>query len=79
MTQQDILNSSLLSEIKKLSVSEKILIVEDIWDSIALSGEELSVTPEQQEELDKRVHDYQSNPENGSSWDDVKRRLESNL
>lgn len=79
MDRHPILNSTILSEIKKLSVSERILIVEDIWDSIALSSDQLSVTTEQKSELDKRYLDYKKNPETGTSWEDVKRKIESDL
>jgi putative addiction module component (TIGR02574 family) len=59
--------TEIISEIKKLSVSERIIIVEDIWDSIFDSNEQLSITPEQETELDKRYLEYQRNPENNSS------------
>jgi putative addiction module component (TIGR02574 family) len=55
-----------ISVIKK-SVSERTLIIEDIWDSIFDSNEKLSITPEQETELDKRYLEYQRNPENNSS------------
>jgi putative addiction module component (TIGR02574 family) len=62
-------------EIKKLSVAERIMIVEEIWDSIAADQESLEVTEAQRCELDRRLDAYHSSPEEGSSWDEVKRRV----
>jgi len=69
----------LLNQIKKLSTSEKILLVEDIWDSINFSDDDLSVTDKQKTELDKRLLEYKKNPNDGSSWEEVKNRLKSDL
>ncbi len=72
-------NNDLLSEIKKLSVSERILIVESIWDSITLSDEDVPVTDEHIKELDKRLHDHKMNPSDTVKWDDLKKRIKSKL
>ena len=64
-----------LSEIRKLSVSERIQLVEDIWDSIAADAETLPLTEEQRAELDRRLADAEANPGVGTSWSEVKARL----
>ena len=79
MAVQNYLDSNLLAQIKSLSISERILIVEDIWDSIILSKEKLPITAEQKKELEKRLIDYKENPNDGASWAEVKNRIESNL
>ena len=66
---------SVLSELKKFSVAEKILIVEELWESIAADQEKLKLTDEQRDELDKRVADYHLSPNKGYSWEDVKNRI----
>ncbi|MDO8355113.1 MAG: addiction module protein [Nitrospirota bacterium] len=43
-----------LKEILKLSVSERVQLAEDIWDSIVASPESLPVTDAQKRELDLR-------------------------
>ena len=73
---QTLFDAQLLNKIKKLSVSERILIVEDIWDSIAYSNENLPVTDRQKKELDKRLVSYSKNPSDGSSWKEVKSRIQ---
>jgi len=68
---------AVLSELKKFSVAEKILIVEELWDSIATEQESFRLTGEQRDELDRRVADYYLSPGSGYSWEDVKNRIRS--
>ena len=79
MAQININDQALMEQIKKLSIPERILIVEDIWDSISLSNEELSLTKNQKVELNRRMNDYNHNKLNGSDWQSVKKRIESKL
>ena len=48
------------SEIKKLSVAERILLVEEIWDSIAVEQEVMEVTEAQKRELDQRLASFEA-------------------
>ena len=68
-----------LSEILKLSVSERIQLVEDIWDSIAAETDTLPLTDTQRAELDRRLADAEANPGVGTPWGDVKARLLGSL
>ena len=45
-------------EIAKMDLSEKLLLVEDIWDSIAAANGELPMPDWQKRELDERYQDY---------------------
>ena len=63
--------------IKKLSVAERILIVEEIWDSVAAEQGSLQVTGAQKTELDKRIASFDESPDEGKSWEEIKRRLET--
>jgi putative addiction module component (TIGR02574 family) len=63
------------SDILKLSVPERILLVEDIWDSIAEAPEEVSLSEAQQRELDARLEAYHMNPAEGSPWAMVRERI----
>ena len=65
------------SEIKKLSVAERILIVEEIWDSIAAEQESVQLTEAQKTELDGRIVSCDASPNEGKSWEEIKRRLET--
>ena len=61
-----------LDEIKKLSVAERIMIVEEIWDSIARDNDFPELTNEQSEELKRRIAAYHANPDQGRTWDEIK-------
>ena len=63
-------------EILRLSVPERVQLVEDIWDSIAVSPESLPITDAQRQELDRRLDAYARNPSELRSWDEVRSRLE---
>ncbi|MFZ5763434.1 MAG: addiction module protein [Thermodesulfobacteriota bacterium] len=65
------------ADILKLSVAERILLVEDIWDSIAELPEELALSEAQQQELDRRLEAYHQDPETGSPWVAVEGRIRS--
>jgi putative addiction module component (TIGR02574 family) len=64
--------------IDQLSVAERILLVEEIWDSIAEEDEEIPLTEAQRLDLQRRVAAYEANPKAGSSWEEVKARLQGN-
>lgn len=65
-----------LSELRKLSVAERIQLAQDLWDSIAEDGAEaLPLTDEQRDELDRRLADAEQNPGIGRPWAEVKARL----
>jgi putative addiction module component (TIGR02574 family) len=61
--------------IDQLSVAERVLLVEEIWDSISEEGEEIPLTDAQRQDLARRVAAYEANPRSGSAWDEVKARL----
>jgi putative addiction module component (TIGR02574 family) len=58
-----------------LSVPEKILLVQDLWDDIARSSHEIELTTAQVEEAERRLREYQAHPGDTVSWEDLKRRL----
>ncbi len=64
-----------LADLLELGVAERIQMVEDLWDSIATMPYPLKLTEAQREELDQRLEDLHQNPNDGSSWEEVKRRL----
>lgn len=68
-------NSILIKDLKKLSVAERIELVEDLWDTIAESPEMVETTEEQKQLLDKRLQAHARKPEEGSPWEEVKKRI----
>jgi putative addiction module component (TIGR02574 family) len=64
-----------MDDIRKLSVSERIQLVEDIWDTIASSREEVALTDRQRHELDRRLDEYAKDPSAGRTWNVVREDL----
>jgi len=69
------MNASARQEILTLPVSERLQLIEDIWESIASQPADVPVTPEQRKELDKRLANFERDPSPGEKWDDVKSRI----
>lgn len=69
------MKSQSIAEYVKLSVPERIQLVEDIWDSVVEIPEALSLTEVQQAELDRRLDAYRRNPEEGLPWEYVKEAI----
>jgi putative addiction module component (TIGR02574 family) len=63
-------------DILNMSISERIQLVEDIWDSIAEIPEAVSLTDTQKRELDLRLDAYHKNPTAGSPWEEVRKRIQ---
>ncbi len=62
-------------EVGKLGLSEKLLLVEDIWDSIAVSNSEIPMPMWQKRELDRRYKEYKEGKLELHDWNDVHKDL----
>ena len=65
-----------IPKIDQLSMPEKILLVEDLWDSIILDKSTVPVPNSHMEELDRRLKNYESNPGNLLSLEELQVRIE---
>ena len=68
--------SSLLSSlgIDRLSVVERIQLVQEIWDSLVPDAEQLPITEAQRLELDRRLAALEANPDEVVPWEEVEAR-----
>ena len=64
-----------IGELLELSISERIQLVEDLWDSIVAVPEAVPLTELQKEELDRRLDAYHKDPDAGSPWELVRERI----
>ena len=64
-------------DVMELSVAERIELVEYLWDSIAEVPESVELTAEQKKILSDRLNAYHKNPDSGSPWDEVKKRIKA--
>ncbi|MBC8555485.1 MAG: addiction module protein [Candidatus Brocadiales bacterium] len=60
-----------------LSIPERIQLVEDIWDTIASETESVELTENEKKIIDERLEAYHKNPNEGSPWDEVYKRIVS--
>lgn len=67
-----------IPEIARLSTPEKILLVEDLWDSIASDESSVPVPQSHMRELDRRLKSYEADPENLLSLEELQNRIERN-
>lgn len=58
--------------IKSLSLSEKILLVEELWDSIAENNEYPELTASQAAELNRRIDSFHADPQQGRTWEEIR-------
>lgn len=60
-----------------LPPAEKLQLVEDLWDDLAANPGDVPVHNWQKEELARRRAEFETNPESGLTWDEVKRSIRS--
>lgn len=59
------------ANLRKLPLDQRIRLVEELWDSIALDQNALPLTPEQRAELDLRLAAYEADGDTGRPAEDV--------
>ena len=69
------MKSGVVTALSDLSFSEKLLLVEDLWDELAQRPDEIPLSAGIKAELDRRYAEYLANPTEGSSWEEVRARL----
>ncbi len=67
--------SEIIKEIGNLELSEKILLVEDIWDTIAQTNKQLPLPEWQKEELKRRYAEYKNDKSVLHDWKFVHEEL----
>ncbi len=63
--------TELTAEINMLSLPQKLLLAQDIWDSIARASGNLPLPEWQKNELDKRYSDFKEGKSTLHDWQDV--------
>ena len=69
------MKASLVADILELPVAERVRLVEAIWDSIAAAPEGIPLTEWQREELDRRLAEFEADPDSVSTLEDVFARV----
>lgn len=68
------IDNALVETIRNLEPADRLELIGVVWDS--LSATDLPLTDAERDLLDARLADMESNPNDQSSWADVKKRLE---
>lgn len=59
-----------------LPLSERIRLVEDIWDSIAAEADALpALSPSERAEMQRRLEAHRKDPSSSLPWDEVRAEL----
>jgi putative addiction module component (TIGR02574 family) len=58
--------------IDRWSVADRLALVQEIWDSITATPEEVPLTEAQRHELDRRLAELDANPANVLTWEEIK-------
>ena len=69
--------SSPAFDFRRLSIAERLQLVEDLWDSIAAeTPDAVPLSEAQRAELDRRLAAHAEDPAAAVPWDDVRRQLQ---
>lgn len=64
-------------ELARLSVPERILFLEDLWESIVSEESSVPMPQSHRAELDRRLAEHERNPGQLLTLDDLRHRIEA--
>ncbi|HKI46408.1 MAG TPA: addiction module protein [Balneolales bacterium] len=67
------MEDTLTKQIEKLNKSEKLLLVEALWDSIASDPENVPLPEHHKTVLDERLKTLEQDTKKGIPWDEFKK------
>lgn len=67
-----LMQNDLTEQARKLSIPDRIHLVEEIWDTIAEENQAFELTDAQKRELDRRLDAAKKNAGEGRTWDQIK-------
>jgi len=65
--------------IDRLSVAERIALIEEIWDSIASEVEQAPLSEVKQQEVDARLAGHRANPQAAIPWEQIEAEARARL
>ena len=65
---------ALLDELSQLNKSEKLILVEALWDSIASDPNEVEVPEHHKAIIEGRLKTLEQDQQSGSSWEEVRQK-----
>jgi putative addiction module component (TIGR02574 family) len=64
-----------MDAIRKLTVAERLQLIEEIWDSLVATPDSLPTVEGQRAELRRRLADHESDPSTAIPYEEVKEDL----
>lgn len=64
-----------IPDLKRLTPSEKLLLVSELWNDLAAHPTEVPVSREQIAELDRRMAEYRRDPSQVTTWEAIQKRI----
>jgi putative addiction module component (TIGR02574 family) len=68
-----------MDRLRSLPVAEKLQLVEDLWDSIALEPGAVPLSAAHLAELDRRLDRLEESPTQGTRWETLRGRISASL
>ncbi len=65
--------------IERLGIEERLILVEELWDSIAADSAAVPLTEAQRAELDRRIAEHEAAPDDVVPWKEVKASITERL
>ena len=64
-----------IPELQKLSTADKFALAVELWDELSSNPDEIPVTEDQLNELDRRFEEYRQDPDKVVTWEGAKARI----
>jgi putative addiction module component (TIGR02574 family) len=61
-----------LDEVSRLSVTERLAVISEIWDTIVAEGDPLPVSEEMGAEFDRRLAEHAADPSAALDWSEIR-------
>jgi putative addiction module component (TIGR02574 family) len=68
------MDKALIDELSQLKKSEKLILVEALWDSIASDPSEVEVPEHHKAIIEKRLKTLEKDKKSGSSWEKIRHK-----
>ena len=63
------------SELEELSASDRLQLLEDVWETFVRDPASLPLSDEHRREIERRLEAFRRDPSAGSSWEEVRARI----